>query len=140
MAIQTLLNCLHKVRKTGQNRWMACCPAHDDRVPSLLISETPDGFPRFHCFAGCSKEEVLTAVGLDLEELLPFIPAGVHFAKKERRLWHWQDILQAMSLDLFIVFQYAKQMQYGQPLDDDQLLHLVECIGRIQAAMGLANE
>ena len=40
--------------------WMACCPAHDDRTPSLSIHEV-DGKTLFHCFAGCSQDEVLAA-------------------------------------------------------------------------------
>ncbi len=35
----------------------ACCPAHDDRRPSLSISER-DGKLLVHCFAGCSQEAV----------------------------------------------------------------------------------
>jgi hypothetical protein len=37
---------------------MCCCPAHDDRTPSLSVGLT-HGAILFHCFAGCSSEEVL---------------------------------------------------------------------------------
>jgi len=41
----------------------ARCPAHEDRNPSLSISEKPEGGnPLVHCFAGCSKEEVIDAL------------------------------------------------------------------------------
>jgi hypothetical protein len=33
---------------------MACCPAHDDRNPSLSVRRAPDGRVLVHCFAGCS--------------------------------------------------------------------------------------
>ncbi len=43
------------------------CPAHDDRIPSLSLSETPDGRILYHCHAGCSQEEVRQALmGLGL--------------------------------------------------------------------------
>jgi putative DNA primase/helicase len=29
--------------------WMARCPAHEDRVPSLSISDAPDGKILVHC-------------------------------------------------------------------------------------------
>ena len=54
--------------KTARNGYIACCPAHDDRHPSLAITEAEDRL-LIHCRAGCSPKEVLTAVGLDFEDL-----------------------------------------------------------------------
>ena len=47
-------------RKVGR-AWMARCPAHDDRSPSLSIA---DGETKLlvHCFAGCVARDVLTAL------------------------------------------------------------------------------
>lgn len=46
--------------------WMARCPAHDDRTPSLSIREGDKG-PVFKCHAGCSQDDVLDALrGLGL--------------------------------------------------------------------------
>ena len=39
---------------------MCCCPAHDDRTPSLSITLGARAI-LFHCFAGCSQQEVLAA-------------------------------------------------------------------------------
>jgi len=44
---------------------MARCPAHEDRDPSLSISEGREGQPLVHCFAGCTYEAVVAALGLD---------------------------------------------------------------------------
>jgi putative DNA primase/helicase len=41
--------------------WMAICPAHDDRNPSLSIREK-DGKVLVHCHAGCSQPDVLDAL------------------------------------------------------------------------------
>ncbi len=38
-------------------RGKACCPAHNDRSPSLSIAEK-NGKLLWHCFAGCSQVEV----------------------------------------------------------------------------------
>ncbi len=40
---------------------MACCPAHDDRRPSLSIAER-DGKVLAHCHAGCDQEAVWSAL------------------------------------------------------------------------------
>jgi putative DNA primase/helicase len=37
---------------------MLCCPAHDDRNPSLAISER-DGRILVKCFAGCTQADVI---------------------------------------------------------------------------------
>ena len=38
------------------------CPAHEDRMPSLSVTETRDGSVLVHCFAGCSQTEVIDAL------------------------------------------------------------------------------
>ena len=70
MDAQILLEKLDKVRQSGQDRWMACCPAHDDRTPSLQITQANDRV-LIHCHAGCGGNEVLEAVGLDFSVLYP---------------------------------------------------------------------
>ncbi len=53
-------------RKTGAG-WQARCPAHDDRQPSLSISDAPDGKVLVKCFAGCQQGRVIEALkNLDL--------------------------------------------------------------------------
>lgn len=70
MNIDALLEKLEKVRSSGQDRWMACCPAHEDRTPSLQITQANDRV-LIHCHAGCGGAEVLDAVGLDFSILYP---------------------------------------------------------------------
>ena len=43
MSVNNLLNSLDRVRKMGADRWVACCPAHNDKSPSLAIRELSDG-------------------------------------------------------------------------------------------------
>ena len=50
---------LDKGRRSGDS-WVACCPAHDDAIPSLSVTDNPDGgAPLVHCHAGCSQDAVL---------------------------------------------------------------------------------
>ena len=65
-----LLNQLDRVKRTGQGKWLARCPAHDVNSPSLAIKEVDDRI-LLHCFAGCGVSEVLNAVGLDMADLFP---------------------------------------------------------------------
>lgn len=59
---------LGKPKRSGR-AWMACCPAHNDKNPSLLIYDRPDGTVWFECKAHCAYAEVRAA--LDRLGLLP---------------------------------------------------------------------
>jgi putative DNA primase/helicase len=47
-------------RKSGDS-WMARCPAHNDRNPSLTLTER-NGRLLVHCFAGCEQSAVIAAL------------------------------------------------------------------------------
>ena len=42
--------------------WMARCPAHEDRSPSLSISSGRDGKVLLCCHAGCDQREVIAVL------------------------------------------------------------------------------
>lgn len=71
MSAANIIAGLQKVRQTGPDKWVACCPAHEDKNPSMVVSELPDGMVLIHCFAGCEPIEILKALGLDTPELFP---------------------------------------------------------------------
>jgi putative DNA primase/helicase len=48
-------------RKAGGG-WMARCPAHDDRDPSLSIRDGDDGKVLLRCHAGCDQRRVIAAL------------------------------------------------------------------------------
>lgn len=47
----------------GRGEYWAFCPAHDDRnTPNLHVRKAEDGDILLRCFAGCTQDEVLTAL------------------------------------------------------------------------------
>lgn len=66
-------------------RWLACCPAHDDKTPSLNIAEHPDSRLLIHCYAGCAPLDIVESVGLDLKDLFPFEGSFKPIFKNKRR-------------------------------------------------------
>ncbi|MEZ5711009.1 MAG: virulence protein [Blastomonas sp.] len=50
---------------------MACCPAHDDRTPSLGVTLGRKAI-LFHCFAGCDQQSVLSALAREGFEVTRF--------------------------------------------------------------------
>lgn len=67
MQIGEILRRLHKVKRSGAG-WMARCPAHQDKTPSLSVSQA-DGKILLNCQAGCETASVLKAVGLEFKDL-----------------------------------------------------------------------
>lgn len=69
--LNNVISRLDKVKPAGANKWKACCPVHDDKNPSLAISETSEGVLLLKCWAGCSTNEIVSAIGLELRDLFP---------------------------------------------------------------------
>lgn len=71
MLVDKLLDRLEFVKKTANGKWIARCPAHDDKSPSLSVRELDDGRILVFCHAGCGAVDIVTAVGLELSDLFP---------------------------------------------------------------------
>lgn len=71
--VELVLSKLKKVKRSGSD-WVACCPAHDDRTPSLSVTAGNDGRALLKCHAGCEVDEIVSAVGLGLADLMPSRP------------------------------------------------------------------
>lgn len=52
---------LDQHRSDGKGGWSACCPAHEDRTPSLSINDGNDGIV-VYCHAGCDQRSVVMAL------------------------------------------------------------------------------
>lgn len=70
MNIQEFITHFKAVKQMGENQYMALCPAHNDKKPSLSVglSENKKQI-LLHCYAGCSAEDILNAVGLKKKDL-----------------------------------------------------------------------
>lgn len=62
--IERVLALLSRARPSPRG-FVAHCPAHNDRHPSLVLWEDDDGNCRIHCFADCSRAAVCAALGLE---------------------------------------------------------------------------
>ena len=48
-------------KKLGK-QWSACCPAHDDKSPSLIIFEGRTSAVQVRCMAGCEPIEIIAEI------------------------------------------------------------------------------
>jgi len=114
MNINTFLSYLDKVRKNGTDKWMAVCPSHADRSPSLAIKEGDDGRILLHCFAGCSAEEITGALGLKLTDLFP--DKGI---VRTRRKFSIRDVEKALLHELYVLQIAINMRRDREPIHPD---------------------
>lgn len=126
MSAQLLLSRLNKVRKMGGNHWVACCPAHDDRGPSLSVTER-DGRLLFHCFAGCEAEDVLSAVGLRWTDVLP-----ERIGESPPQPIPAMQVLEAVTFEIMAAAILATELGYTESSQ-----RLIEAGSRLNAALTL---
>jgi len=67
-SVDEFLALLEKVKPSGKDRWMALCPAHNDRNPSLSVTALPDKI-LVSCQAGCHINAVLAALKVEMSDL-----------------------------------------------------------------------
>lgn len=68
--VDRILGLLDGVKpKAGHKGWMARCPAHDDRDPSLSVDENQAGDVLLHCLAGCAMDRILAELDLKPADL-----------------------------------------------------------------------
>ncbi len=66
--VEKVLGRLEGVRRSNGS-WKALCPAHDDREPSLSVSEGDENKAILNCFAGCETENIVAGLGLEMKDL-----------------------------------------------------------------------
>lgn len=132
MDVDSLLSRLENVKRTGAGRWIARCPAHDDRRASLSVRELEDSRILVHDFAGCGAVEVLAAIGLDMSALFPEreIPHG----KRERRPFNATDVLRCIGFEALLVSTAALSIAHGKTLTTADLERLALAASRLRAA------
>jgi hypothetical protein len=66
--LEAVLSRLEAVKEVPSG-YLARCPAHNDRNPSLSIREADDGKVLLRCWAGCKTADILAALGLRWSDL-----------------------------------------------------------------------
>jgi hypothetical protein len=127
--IDLLLSQLTKVKKTGHDQWVARCPSHDDRNPSLAIRDC-NGTVLLKCFAGCSAFEIVSAIGMKLSDLFP---ESDEYRKLIKNPFPATDVLRCIQTESLIVATAALNIAKGKLLDKEDLDRLVLAASRIGA-------
>lgn len=94
--------------KPSKGGFIAHCPSHDDKTPSLSISEGTDGKILMKCFAGCSVEKICADMRINLSDLfVKPLPPPESVAPTQRKLDTTYDYVDADGKLLFQVCRYV---------------------------------
>ena len=138
MSVEKLLSTLDKVIPTGPGRWLARCPAHPDKSPSLSIRLRDDGRVLVHCFSGCEVQEVLNSVGMTFEDLFPPKEAGHH--GRERAPFPALDILRALQSETLTVIIGLSKVTRGEALNEIDSARMRQALDRISQTYSLVEK
>ena len=129
--ISQLLDRLDRVQ--GKNgKWMARCPSHDDRGPSLSIGEGDRGSVLIHCFAGCEPVAVMNAVGLELSDLFP-PDTAIDLRRNDRRpRVEYKALCFHLRHEVYVLSIAANKMKNGEQFSDDDWSTLDRVIGSFE--------
>lgn len=136
MAVDTLISRLSGVRRTGRGKWLARCPAHDDRSPSLTVRELDDGLILIHCFSGCQALDVVEALGLGMTDLFPE-RLGEH--KPVSSPFSASDVLRALTLESRVIAIAAADIIDGKPLNPTDTARVLLAADRLSDALVYIN-
>lgn len=129
--IDRVLPLLSKVRSRQAGQWSACCPAHEDRGPSLSVRETPEGAVLVHCFAGCEVADIVGALGLELHELFPPRDKPATAPNRTARLLTPGQALDLLHDEAQLVGIAAADIGHGVQLSEDDRCRVLQAAGRI---------
>jgi hypothetical protein len=135
-AADRLLGGLQRVKQTGPGRWLACCPAHEDRSPSLSIRETDDGRVLLHDFGGCDVADVLGALGFAMQDLFDQ-PASHHLERTHSRI-PASEVLQALDHEITVALLILEEIIKARKANEGQVSRLAKATARIGAARDMA--
>ena len=140
LAIDRLLSRLDLVKVVGPGRWIARCPAHQDRSPSLSIRETDDGRILIHDFGGCAALDVVQAVGLHLHDLFAEPLRG---PERHRRPpipgWQRRQLEDALEIEGVVVAIGHADLAEGKvqsPADRERLALAERRVGKLRRMLG----
>lgn len=142
MSLEAILSRLTKVK--GRNgSYTACCPAHDDRSPSLAIRETADGRILLHCFGGCEAQSVLDALGLDMTDLFPERPRDDYTPAQrkgpERVKFYASDLLRVIHFEATVIMVAGHDVAKGRKLSQSDMERVQQAYQRIDSALKAAD-
>jgi hypothetical protein len=137
MSAAALLDRLDGVKQTAAARWIAKCPSHEDRSPSLSIREVDGGRVLLKCFAGCGAIDVLDSLGLNWAALFP--EGGHQPAPPAQSTIPPRDLLAILDHELTVSVLILHEIVTKRAVGAGHVDRLIQASARVSKARVMAN-
>jgi len=95
------------------------------------VRETPEGAVLVHCFAGCTVDAVLGALGLELSDLFPPREKSGSEPQRQPRLLTAPQALELLEAEATFIAVAARNIANGVTLTQPDLDRLLLAAGRV---------
>ena len=122
---------LNKFRRISEGRYIACCPVHGDKNPSLGITLKDNGKWLINCLScGANGQAVCDVLGIDVTALFP--PNDNPRYEKQPRIGFsaWQ-LLHAIQPDLVRLLVIANMLREIEALTEEDRAFIASLVIRL---------
>jgi len=136
--IENILSRLDGVKEIRANQWVAICPSHDDKHPSLAVKRGDNNCVLIKCWAGCSAVDVVDSIGFDLKDLFE---QSIDFRKpsRERLYPNYKKILQMLRHEVMLLWLIAEDMAAGKIIPAKDIDSVRRAFKNVERVMEAAN-
>ena len=136
MNINDFLGYFEKSYRSGKDEYQCLCPAHNDKTASLSIKNLPDERILIHCFAGCAANDILKAVGLTFDDI---VPKRLGDFKPVSKPFNPYAVLKAISNETLLVALAGLEVANGKTLPQEDKDRLMIAVNRLREAYQICH-
>ena len=136
MNINDFLGYFEKSYRSGKDEYQCLCPAHNDKTASLSIKNLPDERILIHCFAGCAANDILEAVGLTFDDI---VPKRLGDFKPVSKPFNPYAVLKAISNETLLVALAGLEVANGKTLPHEDTDRLMIAVNRLREAYQICH-
>jgi hypothetical protein len=136
MNINDFLSYFEKSYRSGKDEYQCLCPAHNDKTASLSIKNLPDERILIHCFAGCAANDILEAVGLTFDDI---VPKRLGDFKPVSKPFNPYAVLKAISNETLLVALAGLEVANGKTLPQEDKDRLMIAVNRLREAYQICH-
>ena len=136
MNINDFLGYFEKSYRSGKDEYQCLCPAHNDRTASLSIKNLSDGRILINCFAGCAANDIMEAVGLTFDDI---VPKRLGDFKPVSKPFNPYAVLKAISNETLLVALAGLELSNGKTLPQEDKDRLLTAVNRLREAYELCH-
>ena len=139
MLLNDILNHLEKVSQRA-DQYTALCPAHNDKKPSLAITEKGEKI-LLKCWSGCTTEDITGALGLQVKDLFTESNLSPQQRQQYAQRKTFRQCLEDLEIEVHIFYQNIVQLLHTDtPLSDEDKARNIVAQNRIIKLIGQLND